>query len=204
MNARIVPESWAESVVPALEFWRAHRDAFAAGADATKRKQLAGLASDNNPMIAYFACRTLANSGALGPDDVPAKELDALDERGCMADYLLLGEAGIVERDEEVLRRLSERVAAAKSPEQLHGMAVACSLDLATTTVPGLPTERSSYHLLLQIETRATQMAKDGNPDRYLIDALQELQRIRHESEVIERIRKRSASKRGTTSSPSN
>lgn len=121
-----------------------------------------------------------------------------------MTDYLLLGEPAIAGREEEVFKQLSDRVAAARSPQQLHGLAVACSLDLATTTAPGPPTNRPSYRLLLQIETRAAQMAKDGNPDRYMVDALQELQKIRHESAAIQRIRERSASKRGATSSPSN
>jgi hypothetical protein len=187
-HVRLIPESWVDRAAAALTYWHEHSDLFTDAKDPQHRKQLIALAGNENPMLAYLACRAVAESGGLAADEVATGELDALDERGMMVDYLLLSHPAPASV-EETARQLGTRVAAATSPARLYGIATACALDLAAPTGPGMPGERLSYRLLGQIELRAAELTKGREPDGYLTDALQELYAIRHLVEVRQRLK---------------
>jgi hypothetical protein len=187
-NVRLIPESWVNHAAVGLAYWHEHRDLFTDAKDPQRRKQLIALAGNENPMLAYLACRAAAEAGGLAPNEIPPGELDALDDRGMMVDYLLLNRPAPASV-EEMERQLAARIAAASSPEQLYGIAMACALDLATPTGPGMPGQCPSYRLLGQIELRAAELTKGREPDRYLTDALQELYAIRHLVEFRQRLK---------------
>jgi hypothetical protein len=198
IDAKLIPDSWADQFLPALQYWREHHALFYNSPPPARRKALGALTADRNPFIAFFACRALGAAGGLGPADLSPKDMGALDERGILMVYLLL-RSPAQDASADLYKELSSRVAAAKSPEQLYGIACACALDLATLSVPGLPTHRPSFRLLEQIETRIAEWSKENIPDPYLYESLQGVRRVRHEIDVIEKVRR--AQKRGRESS---
>jgi hypothetical protein len=189
-HVRLIPESWVNHAAAGLTYWHEHSDLLTDPKDPQHRKGLIALSGNENPMLAYLACRAAADGGGLAAHEIAPRDLDALDERGMMLEYLLLHRPAPASV-EETARQLTARIAAATSPDKLYGIATACALDLATPTGPGMPGESSSYRLLGQIELRAAELTKGHEPDPYLTDALQELYAIRHLVEFRQRLKAR-------------
>jgi hypothetical protein len=176
-----VPPEWASWVKPAFEYWKTHRELFDNGKGPRDGKALIAIMTADNPVLAFMGCRALAKAGMLRLDDVPKDALAPHDDLGVMIAYLLLANTPPAE-NERVFGEMGRRIDGAKSCEELHGIALACVLDMDAVPYanPTSQPKRSTFGLLLRIESRSKALTVEGMADPYLQMSLARVRRWRH------------------------
>jgi hypothetical protein len=171
----MIPPTWDRHVQPAWEFWRKNPELFEKGRIKDNSGRLKELARDPNPILALMAIRTLAQAGLWTIADLPkVGPREWINYQTSLSLYYLLHYAS-----EEACGKLAEHlggiVNSAKTVEELYWIALGCAVHYDTPMWPPLQNSKWSYHaasqILLQIQKKSVELAKDNRPDEYLQQA---------------------------------